>query len=63
VVLSWEFLVGSTASSKVGFHGATPTVQRASADQVVATDLASVIALANELRLALVEKGVIKGTA
>jgi hypothetical protein len=47
----------------VGFHGATPTAQRASADQAVATDLASVITLANERRAALVEKGLIKGGA
>jgi len=59
--LSWEILVGAGASAKVGFHGATPTAQRASADQAEATDLASVITLANELRAALVEKGLIKG--
>lgn len=61
--LSWEVLVGAGTGSKVGFHGATPTAQRASADQASATDLASVIALANELRAALVEKGLIKGGA
>lgn len=47
--------------SNVGFHDAPPTAQRASADQAVTTDLASVIILANELRAALVEKGLIKG--
>ena len=59
--LSWEVQVGASVGSKVGFHGATPTVQRANADQAEATDLASVITLANELREALVEKGLIKG--
>ncbi len=61
--LSWEVQVGATAASKVGFHGATPTAQRANANQAAATDLASVITLANELRAALVEKGIIKGQA
>ena len=59
--LSWEVQVGAGTSSKVGFHGAAPTAQRANADQAAATDLASVITLANELRAALVEKGVIRG--
>jgi len=58
---SWEIGVGADTSAKVGFHGATPTGQRAGAYQAVATDLASVITLANELRAALVEKGLIKG--
>ena len=39
------------------------TAQRANAAQAVATDLASVITLANELRAALVEMGLIKGEA
>ncbi|MBX3744176.1 MAG: hypothetical protein KF833_02600 [Verrucomicrobiae bacterium] len=60
--LSWEVQVGAGTSSKVGFHGATPTPQRANADQAAATDLASVITLANELRAAFVEKGLIKGS-
>ena len=59
--LSWEVQIGAGASSKVGFHGATPTTQRANANQAEATDLASVIILANELRIALVEKGIIEG--
>jgi hypothetical protein len=59
--LSWEDQVGASASSKVGFHGAAPTVQRANVNQAPATDLATVITLANELRVALVEKGLIKG--
>ena len=57
----WGIGVGADASAKVGFHGSTPTGQRAGADQAVATDLTSVITLANELRAALVEKGLIKG--
>ncbi len=61
--LSWEVQVAAGTISKVGFHGAAPTVQRANANQAAATDLASVITLANELRAALVEKGLIKGQA
>jgi len=61
--LSWEIQLGASTGSKVGFHGAAPTAQRANANQAVATDLASVITLANELRAALVEKGLIKGQA
>ena len=61
--LSWEAQVGASDSSKFGFHGATPTRQRANTDQAAATDLASVISLANELRAALIEKGIIKGEA
>ena len=61
--LSWEIQIGAGTSAKVGFHGAAPVGQRASADQAVATDLASVIVLANELRAVLVEKGLIKGGA
>jgi len=60
---SWEVQMGAGTSSKVGFHGAAPSAQRANADQAAATDLASVITLANELRAALVEKGLIKGQA
>jgi hypothetical protein len=59
--LSWEVQVGPNASSKIGFHGAMPTPQRGHANQAEATDLNSVITLANELRAALVEKGLIKG--
>ena len=55
--------MGAGTSSKVGFHGAAPSAQRANADQAAATDLASVITLTNELRAALVEKGLIKGSA
>ncbi|MCC7373715.1 MAG: hypothetical protein IT581_03595 [Verrucomicrobiales bacterium] len=59
--LSWETQIGASTASKVGFHGATPTAQRTNANQAAATDLASVITLANELRAALVEKGLISG--
>jgi len=59
--LSWEVQVGASEASKIGFHGAAPTAQRANANQAEATDLASVITLANELRAVLVEKGLIKG--
>jgi hypothetical protein len=61
--LSWEVQMGAETSTKVGYHGAAPTAQRANANQAAATDLASVIILANELRAALVEKGLIKGAA
>jgi hypothetical protein len=55
--------IAANASDKIGFHGATPSAQRANANQAVATDATSVITLANELRAALVEKGIIKGSA
>ena len=55
--------MGAGMFSKIGFHGAAPTTQRANANQAAATDLASVITLAIELRAALVEKGLIKGGA
>jgi hypothetical protein len=55
--------IGGRPDMPIGLHGAAPTVQRANANQAVATDLASVITLANELRAALVEKGAIKGSA
>ncbi|MBX3744127.1 MAG: hypothetical protein KF833_02355 [Verrucomicrobiae bacterium] len=61
--LSWEVQVGASTAAKIGFHGATPTAQRANGNQAAATDLASVISLANELRAAMLEKGLIKGEA
>lgn len=39
-----------------------PTAQRANVNQAEAIDFANVISLANELRAALVEKGIIRGT-
>ena len=57
------YTVGRTTATKVAFHGATPVGQRAGAAQAVATDAATTQALCNELRAALVEKGLIKGSA
>lgn len=54
--------LGATGE-KIGFLGAAPVVQVASANQAVATDAASVITLANALRSALVSLGLIKGAA
>jgi len=51
---SWETIAGAGTTAKVGFHGVTPTAQRANPNQAAATDLATVITLANELRAALV---------
>lgn len=72
------YQLGANAAAKVGFHGATPVAQRAgSAQAAVATttptnsspygfsqaQATALIALVNELRAALVEKGIIKGAA
>jgi hypothetical protein len=54
---------GTSTSQKIGFHGATPVAQRAGAAQAVATDAATTMALANELRAALVALGLVKGAA
>lgn len=51
---------------KLGFFGVAPTLQRANADQAKLSDnatLVQAIKLINELRDALVEKGLIKGEA
>lgn len=51
---------------KLGFHGADPTIQRSGEAQAKLADnatLAQTVALVNELRDALVEKGLIKGSA
>jgi hypothetical protein len=73
--------VTTTAAEKLGFHDATPVVQRANASQVavstnalsvnatysqaevtaIATRASALTTLVNELRAALVEKGLIKG--
>ena len=58
--LSWEVQVGASTTAKIGFHCAAPTARRANADQAEATDLASVITVANGLRAALVEMGYIR---
>jgi len=70
--------VGQSATDKVGFYGATPIVQRASADQAAVATTAptnsspygysqaqatAIITLVNELRAALVAAGIIKGSA
>jgi len=61
-----EPVVGGPGWGRHGFEDRlprrdAPTAQRAGANQAKASDLASVITLANGLRAALVEKGVIKG--
>ena len=71
--------IATTTAQKVGFHAATPTIQRANAAQAaIATtaptnvapygfttsaQAAAIITLANELRAFAVEKGLIKGSA
>ncbi len=68
---------GTATSQPLGFHNATPSIQRAGAAQaaVVTTGAAlasygytqaqadAIVTLVNELRAALVEKGLIKGAA
>lgn len=70
--------VGYSPADLVSFHGATPVVQRSGAAQAaVATtaptnstpygfttsaQAAALVTLVNELRAALVEKGIIKGS-
>lgn len=56
-------VIAQTTSDKIGFYGVTPVVQPASANQAVATDAASVIVLANQLRADLLALGLIKGAA
>jgi len=51
------------SSGKIGFYGTAPTAQRANASQAAATDAATVIVLANELRAAMVAHGLINGSA
>lgn len=71
--------IGASASKKVGFHGTTPVIQRASAAQAAVVTTGStnsspygfataaqgdaIVTLVNELRAALVAKGIIKGSA
>lgn len=70
--------IGTSTTQKFAFHNATPVVQRAGAAQeavvttaatnstpygfTTAAQANSIVALVNELRAALVEKGLIKGT-
>lgn len=69
-------VISQNATTKCSFHGATPVAQRSGAAQAEVsgtaggtystneqTMLNDVVALANELRAALVEKGLIKGGA
>lgn len=55
--------VVSAPTDKIGFHGVDPVAQQASAAQAAATDAPSTQALANALRQALVNLGLIKGGA
>ena len=72
----WNFGIDET--EKISFHGATPTVQRSGSAQAAAPaggtgategayDTANnrdaMIALVNEMRAVLVEKGLMKGSA
>lgn len=72
---SGGYKLGQSPTDLVGFHGADPTVQRSgSAQAAVATATAitagygfteaqanGLVALVNEMRAALVQKGLIKG--
>jgi hypothetical protein len=71
--------IGTATTQKLAFHNSTPTIQRAGAAQnavatTAATNIApygfttqaqadAIITLTNEIRAALVEKGLIKGSA
>jgi hypothetical protein len=67
---------GTATSDKISFHGAAPAVQRSNVAQAVVALTAptnvtpygfsqaqatSIITLLNEIRAALIEKGIIKG--
>ena len=70
---------GKATDEKLSFHNSTPVIQRASADQTAVATTAptqttpwgysssaqalAIITLVNEIRAALVEKGLIKGSA
>lgn len=70
------YQIGTAASKKVSFHGATPVVQRSGAAQAAVVTTAptnsspygysqaqatAILTLLNEIRAALVEKGIIAG--
>lgn len=71
--------IGTATAQKLAFHNSTPVIQRASAAQTAVVTTAStqttpwgfstqaqadgIITLVNEIRAALVEKGLIKGSA
>lgn len=73
-----QYLSGATTHD-IGFHGATPTEQRANASQAAVSTTAAttttpwgfatstqanaIVTLVNEIRASLVEKGLIKGSA
>ena len=54
--------IGRRTDQKLGFYGATPVVQPSGAGQAAATDATSTQTLANALRTALVNLGLIKGS-
>lgn len=71
--------IGTATTEKFAFHGATPVTQRASLAQAAVATTGStntnpygyttsgqadaIVTLVNEIRAALVEKGIIKGSA
>jgi hypothetical protein len=70
--------IGTAVGQKLGFHNATPVAQRSGAAQAAVAETAAtsstpfgyaeaqanaIVTLVNELRAALVEKGIIKGSA
>lgn len=71
--------IGTSTSQKLAFHNSTPVIQRAGAAQVAVVTTAStnvtpfgfttaaqadaIVTLVNEIRAALVQKGLIKGAA
>lgn len=56
-------VIGAAASEKIGFHGATPVVQRAHANQAVPTNEATLITFCTQIRSDLIALGLIKGEA
>jgi hypothetical protein len=69
--------IATAVAQKLAFHGSTPVVQRAGAAQAAVVTTApttsaygyteaqatAIVTLLNEIRAALVEKGIIKGAA
>jgi len=69
--------IATATNQKIGFHGSSPSIQRANASQVAVVtttptlnaygytlaQATAIITLVNEMRTALVEKGLIKGSA
>lgn len=70
--------IGTATAQKLAFHNSTPVIQRAGAAQAAVADTGAtnitpygyteaqanaIVSLVNELRAALVEKGIIKGAA